>query len=720
LALSVPSSRSRLILTTFAPALVITVVSLTLFPVPAGVAVEGLILGLLGAMVAVGMALIYRASRILNFAQGELGTAPAVLVVCLVVYAGWNYMLALSVGLVASVLLGALVELAVIGRFFRSPRLILTVATLGLAQLLSLGSVFIPMIWGQQPAPNQVHFPLTFHFTIQPIVFSADYLVALVVAPAALLGVAAMLRFTSIGVAIRASAESAERASLLGVPVKRLQTVVWSFAALLSFAGIFLQAGIQGLPVISTLNLSVLLAALAALMLGNLVDLPAVAVSAVALGLLQQGITWNNPSNPELVEPILALVIVACLLVRKVGATRADQGPSSSWNASDEVRPVPHELRSLPEVRAARWGGAAAVVAVAMILPSLLGVGDQLKATAAVVFVIITMSVVVLTGWAGQVSLGQMSFAAFGAAVGAYATQHWNLDLGLTVLLAGMAGAVVALIVGLPALRLRGFFLAVTTLAFAMATSAYLLNIQYFSWVPDPNTVVIRPHLFGGISLASQRTYYYVCLAVLALAVVAVRGIRRSRTGRVLLALRENERGAQAFGINILRAKLTAFAISGFLAAVGGCLLVQLLGGFSPDTYAPDQSFVIFTAAVVGGLGSLLGAGLGSLYLKGAQWWLPGAQWQTLASAVGVLLVLMIIPGGIGDLVYRGRDAALRWVAHRRGLIVPSLVADIRGADVERGTPDGAGDAGPNVAATEAGPAAGPGPDPLPSAGAAS
>jgi branched-chain amino acid transport system permease protein len=718
LALTVPSPRLRLILTTFAPALVITVVSLALFPVPAGVAVEGLILGLLGAMVAVGMALIYRANRILNFAQGELGTAPTVLVVCLVVYAGWNYLLALSVGLVASVLLGALVELAVIRRFFRSPRLILTVATLGLAQLLSLGAVFIPMIWGQQPATNQIHFPLTFHFTIQPIVFSADYLVALVVAPAALLGVAAMLRFTSVGVAIRASAESADRASLLGVPVKRLQTVVWSVAALLSFTGVFLQAGIQGLPVISTLNLSVLLAALAALMLGNLVDLPAVAVSAVALGLLQEGVTWNNPSNPELVEPILALVIVACLLVRKVGASRADQDRSSSWNVSDEVRPVPHELRSLPEVRAARWGGAAAVVTAALILPYLLGVGDQLKATAAVIFVIITMSVVVLTGWAGQVSLGQMSFAAFGAAVGAYATQHWNLDLGLTVLLAGMVGAVVALIVGLPALRLRGFFLAVTTLAFAMATSAYLLNIQYFSWVPDPNTVVIRPHLFGGISLASQRTYYYVCLAVLALAVVAVRGIRRSRTGRILLALRENERAAQAFGINVLRAKLTSFAISGFLAAVGGCLLVQLLGGFSPDTYAPDQSFVIFTAAVVGGLGSLLGAGLGSLYLKGAQWWLPGAQWQTLASAVGVLLVLMIIPGGIGDLVYRGRDAALRWVAHRRGLIVPSLVADMRVPDVDRGTSDDAGDTAPGAAV--AGSAAGPGPDPLPSAGAAS
>src|SRR5260370_39380491 len=100
-----------------------------------------------------------------------------------------------------------------------------------------------------------------------------------------------------------------------------------------------------------------------------------------------------------------------------------------------------------------------------------------------------------------------------------------------------------------------------------MAASASLLNSQFFSGVPDPNAVVIRPHLFGRISLGSQRTYYYVCLVVLALAVLAVRGIRHSRTGRGLLAPPEDERGAPAFGINVLRAQLTALAISRVLAA---------------------------------------------------------------------------------------------------------------------------------------------------------
>ena len=201
------------------------------------------------------------------------------------------------------------------------------------------------------------------------------------------------------------------------------------------------------------------------------------------------------------------------------------------------------------------------------------------------------------------------------------------------------------MIVSLPTLRLRGFFPAVTTLAFAIATTSYLLNPQYFSWVPVNR--VVRPDLFGVFNLNSQPSYYYFCLACLVLLAFAVRSLRRSRTGRVLLALRENERAAQSFGINVARAKLTAFALSGFVAGVGGCLYVFLLQAFTPTVFGPDQSILVFTTAVVGGIGSLLGAALGAIYLEGGQWFLPGADWQALASAVGVLLVLMIVPGGL-------------------------------------------------------------------------
>ena len=134
-----------------------------------------------------------------------------------------------------------------------------------------------------------MHVPISLTFTVFPLVFTADDVVALIIAPLALLGVALMLRFSNIGIAVRASAERADRASLLGIPVKRLQTVVWAVAGVLSFIGVFLQAGILGLPLGLDLSFTVLLASLAAMVLGNLVDLPAIALAAVALGILQAG-----------------------------------------------------------------------------------------------------------------------------------------------------------------------------------------------------------------------------------------------------------------------------------------------------------------------------------------------------------------------------------------------------------------------------------------------
>lgn len=231
-------------------------------------------------------------------------------------------------------------------------------------------------------------------------------------------------------------------------------------------------------------------------------------------------------------------------------------------------------------------------------------------------------------------------------------------------------------------MRLRGLFLAVTTLAFTLAMSSYFLNQEFFDWVPTGR--IERPPLFGRIDLDSPTRIYYLVLAVLVLVLVALRGVRASRTGRVLLALRENERAAQAFGVNATRVKLLAFALSGAVAAVAGGLLLEHQQAFTPALYGPFESVNVFIATVIGGLGTLAGGILGALFLRGAQWFLP-TEWQALAAPVGVLFVLLVLPSGLGGLWFRGRDAALRWVAVRRGLLVPSLVAD---AAPEAATPE--------------------------------
>lgn len=663
---------------TFGPALLILVFQLALFPMPVGNMVSGVIIGMLGALAALGMALIYRSNRILNFAQGDLGALPATLAVLLITLSGVNYFLGFFTGLAGALVLGTLVELLVIRRFFRASRLILTVATLGLSQLLAFAGLFLPRIWGERPRIRTLDPPFAFKLDLAGVVFDANDLLAAIVAPVMLVLLVVFLKRTNVGVAIRASAEKADRAFLLGIPVKRLQTIVWAFATCFAFIGIFLTAGVTSLPFGFALGFSVLLRALASLVIGRMTNLPAIAATAVALGVLENGVFWSQ-GGTELLDPIVALFIVIALLLQRRGSTRADDDETTSWQAADEVRPVPRELRRVPEVRLVRWVIGAVVGAFVLAFPHFLSTGTGLKAGAIVVFAIIGVSVIILTGWAGQVSLGQMAFVGTGAAVGAVATVNLGLDPILAMPLAGIVGAAVAVIVGLPALRLRGFYLAVTTLAFALAASSSIFNNLIFDKLGMegiPSNPFDRPELLGRISLDSPTRLYYLALAGLMLAIMAMRGVRSSRTGRVLLALRENERVTQTYGVSVTRAKLVAFATSGFIAAFAGCILVYHQGSFREALFLPEESLAVFTAAVIGGLGTLSGAVYGAVFLRGSQWLLP-APWSLFASALGVLLVLLIIPAGVGGIIYRARDAWLRWVARRRGIVVPSMVADI-------------------------------------------
>lgn len=667
------SERTRALVPAVAPPLAILVLQLTLFPVPLGIFVRGLVVGGLTALVAIGMALIHRSNRIVNFAQADLGGVPAVLVLMLMTVWGWSYWVAVPVGLVTAVLVGAVVEAAVIRRFRHAPRLILTVATLGLAQLLAACALLMPRLWTDDRilAPR-IDPPFDVRFELGRVIFNANDVIAMVVVPVCIVALAWFLQRTTLGVAVRASATSSERAMLLGIPVHRVQTLVWSVAGLLAFVATFLRAGILGLPVGSALSFGVLLRALAALLIGRMTNLPLIAASAVALGVLELGVQWNA-SSPLLIDPILAAVIGVALVVQRRRKGRVGDEESSGWQASEEVRPIPAVLRAQVEVKAVRWGGGALLLAVALVLPHLLSVDRSLKASAVVIYAILALSLVVLSGWAGQVSLGQVAFFAIGAVVGAKVTIDYDADLVVSLLAASLAGGVVAVLVGLPALRRGGLHLAVTTFAFALATTSYLLNKRFFDWVPSQR--VPRLPLLGRVSYDSPTRVYYVALAGFAVVVVALRGIRRSRAGRVLLAIRENERGAEAYGISPMRAKLTAFAVSGAVAAFAGALFVHHQQSFGSEPYSPGQNFAVFTMAVIGGIASIPGAVLGAVYLRGTQWFLP-TEWQVLATGAGVLLVLLVLPNGLGGLLFRLRDLWLRSVVRRRGLVVPSLVGD--------------------------------------------
>src|SRR5439155_3424175 len=219
-------------------------------------------------------------------------------------------------------------------------------------------------------------------------------------------------------------------------------------------------------------------------------------------------------------------------------------------------------------------------------------------------------------------------------------------------------------------------FLAVATLGFTFACSSYFLNRNYFKWMPDQFTNLPRLPLFGRVSLESADRYYYFSVAVLFACIFAVRGLRRSRIGRVLIATRENERGVQSYGINVTRAKLVAFAASGFLAAVAGVLIVHQQAALYPDQADPQSSIAVFVMVVIGGLGSMTGVFAGAIYLEALAWFkgavphdLQGV-FQIMGSGAGLVIILMFLPEGVGSLVYRARDRLLREPADRRGISV--------------------------------------------------
>lgn len=649
---------------TVGPALLVVVVQQVWFPMPAGAVLSGVILGLLGALGAVGLALIWRANRVINFAQGDLGAFPATLAVLLITLTGLPWVLGMAAGLGAALLTGVLADVLVIRRFFRSPRLIMTVATIGLSQVLAFASLALPGLWGEGPAIRSLPVPFDLSVGIGGVVFDANDLIALVVAPLLLVGVAVLLRFTDTGVAVRAAAERSDRAAMLGIPVRRLEAQTWTLATVLSFFSVVLTAGVASLPFGVGLGLSVLLRALAALVAGRMTHLVAISTTAVALGVLEVGIRWNTGES-WLVTPFLAAVIVVSLLLQRRGATRADRDETSSWRAAGDVRATPRVLARLVEVRLARLAVVAVVAVVAVGLPLVIGTNGQLKAGVVLVFATIGTSVVLLTGWAGQVSLGQMAFVGVGGAVGAWGMVEHGWDPVLAMLAAGVVGAVVAVAVGLPALRLRGMYLAVTTLALSLAVSDWVFSNKIARWIPSGS--FDRPALFGRIDLDTPLRTYYFSLSVLIVVVVALRGVRQSRTGRVLIALRDNEAGATAFGVSTTKVKLSAFAMSGAVAAVAGVVLVISQGAFRDVTYGPDQSVDVFVATVIGGLGSLAGAVIGAVYQRGALWLLP-APWSFLATGAGVLFVLLSMPDGIGGFAFRVRDRFLAWAGRRHAV----------------------------------------------------
>ena len=638
---------------------------------------RSLVYGCLTALFAVGLVLIYRASRVINFAQAGFGLIAGTLFFELLSYKGYSYWLAVPAALAAAALSGAVVELLLIRRFFGTARLVLTVVTIGIGQLLAGLAGAIPTWLGDHN--NRPGVPLTplshFQWQLFPVVFTGNDIAIVVLTVAALGGLVAFFRLTKVGVAIRGAAENDDLASLLGVNTRSLSTLVWTLGALLAGAAAVLQIPVLGYSNsanASALGVGTLLVALAAAVIGGMENLPVTVVAALAIAVFQQVVfaVFSQQSVGDVA--ILGLLLVV-FVVRRRSLARTDESSTSTWAATEEVRPVPAELAGLPSVRSGLRRVVFVLAVVVLAYPIVMSPSQTNQGSLFLIYGMVIISLVILTGWGGQVSLGQFAFVAVGALVGGALTSKVGLPFFLALVLGALAGAAVAVVLGLTALRVRGLYLAVTTLSFSVVTATFLLDHAYFGWLIADR--VNRPTLLF-VKTDKEPAFYYLCLAALGLTWLAALGLRRSRTGRVLIAMRDNERGAQAFGVNLVRTRLATFALSGFVAAAAGVLFAAHQHGVSSTAFTPDTSVQIFLTAIIGGLGSIEGALLGAIYFAVVNLALHGAVAHLLASSFGVLLVLLFFPGGLGALAYQARDAVLRRIAIRRRIYVPSLLED--------------------------------------------
>lgn len=628
-----------------------------------------LLLGLgAGAVIAalgIGLVVTRRASGVINFAHAAIGTFVALAYYEL--RASGDLVLPIlglpdrvhlvdrpttATALVIALLYAALIGAALYWLVFRylrdAPPLAGLVASLGLLlYFITLAGLRFDR---QGAAALVIEGPLPDELvTVAGAVAPLDrYLLAAIVLVVALLLVG-LLKYTRLGLTTRAVAENHVTASMLGISPHPVATFNWALATVLAGGALILAAPIIRLdPSTSSL---LIIPALAAALPGRFDSLISTALFGLGIGMAQSEILnvqadWEWLPDIGLQQGIPFLVILVTLLVRgdppparpELGTPRLPGAPDHRWAVQIVI------------------GAALAAGLALLVLDSQWRLGIIVSAITAV----IATSVVVLTGFVGQVSLATYALAGLAA----FSMVRFSDDLGVPFPLAPVLGALVSVLVGLiagvAALRTRGMTLAIATLALAVAIEELVFRWDWFTGGLE-GAVVEPPELFGidlRISAAGDAfprwQFGFLVLVVMVLSVLAAVMIRRSSTGRRWLALRANERAATSVGTNVARAKLEAYAVAGFIAGIGGTLLAYRRELVTTSSFGVLDSVVVLATTYIAGVAAPLGALLAGVLAAGGLLTVALEEFRSGSTDAqlavnGILLVIVAIkfPGGI-------------------------------------------------------------------------
>ncbi len=631
--------------------------------------IAGLSSAAIYAIAASGLVVTYTTSGIFNFAHGAFGMLAA--------FTYWQVNQAwgvptipavIIVVFVAAPLFGAVVERVIMRGIEGASEVVKIVVTVSLmVALLGLAQV----IW-----PPDVARPVPPFFEGRFVEFVGvrvpwSRLLALVVAALVAVGLRLLFTRTRLGIAMRAVVDDRSLLQLNGGRPGRTAMLSWGLGAALAAVSGVLYSTEQTLSAVTLTLLVVNTYAVA--VVGRLRSLPGAFLGAVILGLAQSYVTGYI--NPELTVGPIALGNLAAALPAIMLFTVLLLQPEARLRSHSVVRP--RSPQPVPSQRTALLGGVALVVVLAA-LGSLMAPADLILVTKGAGFALITLSLVPLTGYAGQISLAQMTFTGIGAvAMAAWGAGGSPLAVAASIAVCAVIGAVVAL----PALRLSGIYLALATAAFALFCTAMIFNQQQ---IVSGGTVQVPPLSIGPFTADTDFRQLVLLAVVFAVVGNLLVWLRRNAWGRRLAAMKDSPVACATLGLNLTSTKVGVFALSAAIAGAGGALAGR---SFTADSFSLPASLPVTMLAVVGGIGSIAGAFIGGLLL-GA---IPIASTVFAANAIGVFRfvsipvrdVLAFTPGMMGISLGREPDGAAPQIAvgyRAVGRSVPALVVSVVGA----------------------------------------
>jgi branched-chain amino acid transport system permease protein len=607
--------------------------------------IQGFPIGCVYALIAIGFVLTYKTSGVFNLAFGAQAFVSAAVYYQMRVVHGWPIPVAFVVSvLVVAPLLGLVLDRALFQHLRGATQVARLAVSLGLLvaipEIAKLALKFEPPAFG--PQGIVADGDVVYRFGDYAVTRNELITIVITIVSAVLLAV--LFRYTALGLRMRAVVESPRMSELAGVNADRVSSVSWMLSSF--FAGL---AGVLLAPLFAQVNsndlFTLITVAIAAAAFAGLTSLPLAFVGGIALGVLGQILARYLPTGSVVAQglrPSLPFVALFLILILKPSLQRRREVTDPLAG----VDPPPPALASDERSRALTiatygMGAVASLVALWLFLVVLNNFWLGL-ATSAVIYSVIFLSITVFTGMAGQISLSQATFGAVGAFTTAQLVSAWNLPVLVTMVMGACVAAAVGAVLALPIRRLGGIYLALATLAFALFFENVMLK---FSWISGGTFPLEVPRpVIGPFDFESDKSFFVLCIVILALVGWLVIRVRGGTTGGYLAALRGSEVAATSIGINPARARVTAFALSAGIAGLGGGLL-SIQQGFA-NYQANFSVFVgLFWIVIVVTLGTrtvegAIQAGIGFKFLP------------ELLKALGLSLSWQYIFFGLGAITF--------------------------------------------------------------------